>query len=411
MTSSEQVKNYLYGDGIHDDYPAIQELLDSGVSSVVLPEPEKFYIISQTLKLPSNMSLKLERFTQIRLADNSNCLMLQNSDYEKGNTNICVDGGIWDMNHANQWPNPFHFPNPEGKKWGDYAAEKGFNPKTSKAFSDFYAGVAMRFCRVKNFIVKNITVKNPVNFGIQAAYAEQFTFENIIFDYTEGSPKLWNMDGIHLEGFCKYGVIRNLQGACHDDLVAITADDGLVGPIESILVDGIYAENNCHSAVRLLSNKSLIKNVRITNVFGSFYAYCVGITNYSQGQSPENTGFYENIVIDNVFASVSQGTVDVMAGNFSPIHIDYNLKIRNLRISGLYRDEKNFAVPTIHIDQNTNIRQLILSDVRQTNTTGKPMPLINNNGMVERLILDAVDSGGEEMITGEGNILNHGKNS
>lgn len=31
----------LYGDGIYDDAPAIQEMLDSGISSVVLPVPQK----------------------------------------------------------------------------------------------------------------------------------------------------------------------------------------------------------------------------------------------------------------------------------------------------------------------------------------------------------------------------------
>ena len=33
----------IYGDGIHDDYLGIQELLDSGISTVELPIPEKPY--------------------------------------------------------------------------------------------------------------------------------------------------------------------------------------------------------------------------------------------------------------------------------------------------------------------------------------------------------------------------------
>ena len=37
----------LYGDGIHDDFPAIQELIDSGVKEVVLPEPKVCYLISK----------------------------------------------------------------------------------------------------------------------------------------------------------------------------------------------------------------------------------------------------------------------------------------------------------------------------------------------------------------------------
>lgn len=46
----------LYGDGIHDDYPAIQEMLDSGTSEVTLPAPEKNYLISKTLKIHGGQS-------------------------------------------------------------------------------------------------------------------------------------------------------------------------------------------------------------------------------------------------------------------------------------------------------------------------------------------------------------------
>ena len=56
------MKHILYGDGIHDDYPAIQEMINSGVCEVTLPVPEKNYLISQTLVLPSNFKLILPRF-------------------------------------------------------------------------------------------------------------------------------------------------------------------------------------------------------------------------------------------------------------------------------------------------------------------------------------------------------------
>ena len=46
----------LYGDGVHDDAPAIQELLDSGISAVVLPAPAKNYAIGSTLVIHSGQS-------------------------------------------------------------------------------------------------------------------------------------------------------------------------------------------------------------------------------------------------------------------------------------------------------------------------------------------------------------------
>jgi hypothetical protein len=36
-----EMKNRLFGDGVHDDYPAIQEMIDSGVCEVSLPAPKK----------------------------------------------------------------------------------------------------------------------------------------------------------------------------------------------------------------------------------------------------------------------------------------------------------------------------------------------------------------------------------
>ena len=34
------LNNQLYGDGIHDDYPAIREMIDSGMAEINLPVPE-----------------------------------------------------------------------------------------------------------------------------------------------------------------------------------------------------------------------------------------------------------------------------------------------------------------------------------------------------------------------------------
>ncbi|MBR2631932.1 MAG: hypothetical protein IKD29_00685, partial [Lentisphaeria bacterium] len=68
------MKYALYGDGVNDDTAAIQEMLDKG-GLVALPEPEKFYLISATLKIHSDTELVLGRFTEVRLAAKSNAPM------------------------------------------------------------------------------------------------------------------------------------------------------------------------------------------------------------------------------------------------------------------------------------------------------------------------------------------------
>ncbi len=374
----------LYGDGIHDDYPYIQEFLDSKVCEVSLPAPKVCYVISKTLKIHSNQTLKLPRFATIKLADNANCEMLENADFENFNVNVTVEGGIWDMNHNNQWPNPYHFKDTNGQyyfeKIGVPFRDWNYLRKLTSPIRGVYSGMCMRFCRIKNFTLKNLTLKNPVVYGVQLGYIEDFTVKDITFDYTEGSPKLWNMDGVHLEGGCKNGYISNLKGATHDDLVAITADDSLYGPIDNIVVENVYAYG-AHSAVRLLSHGEPIKNVTIRNVFGSYYVYCIGLTKYHG--TAEERGVMENILIENVFGCASIGTKDVAGGKNNFIWVQKGVDVENLQIKNVCRDEKTFPTPTIKIDEGAYVKRLQIQDVIIKNRTGKEMQPLNIDGKVE----------------------------
>ena len=246
----------LYGDGIHDDYPAIQEMIDSGTCEVTLPVPRVCYRLSKTLTLPSNFRLVLPRYAKIRLMDGANCFMLANKTVEKYSLktdnlshemfwfydaysnepedtaqNIEVTGGIWDFNNLGQNQNP---------------------SVTGKFEPAHYTGFGMLFYNVKGLKLSNLTLKDPVTFSVTLDTVSYFTVENITFDYNYGNPKAVSMDGIHLAGNCHYGVLRNLKGACYDDLVALNADEGSNGPITNIEINGIFAED-CHSAGRLLT--------------------------------------------------------------------------------------------------------------------------------------------------------------
>ena len=376
----------LYGNGIDDDYPAIQKMLDSGKAEIVLPAPEKFYLISKTLRIHSNQCLRLGRFTTIRLTPGANCVMIENDDFDTFCENICIDGGIWDMDHGKQRPNPFHFPDENGKNLFDNCGVKReeYQEKIASRLNSFkrdvYVGHCMRFCRIRRFVLKNVTIKNPVVFGVQMGCIEEFTISDVFFDYTEGSPKLWNMDGIHVEGNCKNGSITNLKGACHDDLVAITADDGLYGPISNILVDGIYAEGS-HSAVRLLSHGYPVNNVTIRNVFGSFYVYCIGLTKYHGDESER--GVMSNIVIENISACSCKGTVDVGGGNFPLLWVQKGVDVNGLTIDNVYREEKTYPTALLRIDEGSSVSDLRLRDVYQKNHLGKPIRFLDLDGTIK----------------------------
>lgn len=394
------MKTILYGDGVHDDYPAIQELLDSGSCCVALPAPKEHYIIGKTLKIHSNQELRLDRFALIRLADHANCSMLENASPKSYDKNISVSGGIWDMNHRHQWANPYHFPMPNGLTAEQEQEKAGFC-KNGRLFFEGYSGMCFRFNSIRTFVFRDVTIRNPVVYGIQMAYVEDFTVENLCFDYTEGSPKLWNMDGVHCEGGCRNGVIRNLKGACHDDLVAITSDDGIYGPIDNITVNGIYAYG-CHSAVRLLSVRTPISNIRISDVFGSFYVYAVMMSQYYQAKDAR--GIMRNIRIENLCASICEGTKDVPGNYESLIAIKSGLDIDGLIVDGLYRDESRCPLPSIEIESGAKITQLCIRHVHQRNSTGTGFPVLRNAGQIEGFCLSDISSGGDAVLKNTGEI-------
>lgn len=373
----------LYGDGIHDDTEAIQSLLDEKKRVVRLPLPDVCYMISKPLRIHSYQKLELDRFCHIKLMDNSNCMMLINADEE--NEWIEVTGGIWDLNNLGQMKNPFLFPH-----------------------DDFpgYNGFSIYFKNVKNLRMSHMTMKDPITFAITLEYAEQFTVEDITFDFNHGNPWPVNMDGVHLNGGCKMGVIRNLKGTCYDDLVAINAPEGQKGDITDIQVDGLFAYD-CHSAVRIHAGDEVVKNISISNVYGTYYQYCVGFS------TPDDTrmyeGYFDNITIKNIYASKAVRHSIYQKDNtfvYPLIWVQETRTVKNLHISELYRDEENVAVPAIWVKPTAAVENMVVCNVVQKNYTGEKMPVIENGGRIDNLVVQNIRAYDDEVIKNDGEIKN-----
>lgn len=395
----------LYGDGIHDDYPAIQEMIDSGACEVALPVPANKYLISKTLALPSNFKLILPRFAEICLMENSNCPMVCNdwkSIEDDGETvrsgrdkiwnfvsriskkaedkcsNIEVSGGIWNFNNKKQMPNPLR------------TLEFGVN--------EDYTGFGMQFFNVENLKISSLTMKDPITFALVIDLTSYFTVEDINFDFGDGNPMKLNMDGVHIDGNCHHGVIRNIKGACFDDLVALNAYEGLAGPISNISVENLFAEN-CHSAVRLLAINEKLSNVHITNVFGTYYQYCIALSKF---YPVDATDGFENIVIDNVYASKAprdEENIPIFKGSYvyPLIWVQDGVKIKNLEINSVYRKEYNVPVETIYLGDCGVMENVSINNVISENYTGNPMPLIVSKGDIKNFITSGLSTDGDEV--------------
>ncbi len=403
----------LYGDGIHDDYPAIQEMINSGVCEVTLPAPKVKYLISKTLVLPSNFRLVLPRFAEICLMENSNCPMLSNAwkniedngeivrsgrdkiwnfvsrispEKEDKCKNIEVVGGVWNFNNKEQMPNPLR------------TLEFGEN--------EDYTGFGIQFFNVENLKISSMTLKDPITFALVLDVVSYFTIEDITFDFVDGNPMKLNMDGVHIDGNCHHGVIRNIKGACFDDLVALNAYEGYAGPISNIVIDGLFAED-CHSAVRLLAIHEKLSNIHITNVFGTYYQYCIGLSKF---YPIETTDGFENIVIDNVYASKAvrdEENIPIFKGSyvFPLIWVQDGVKLKNLQISSVYRKEYNVPIETIYLGDCGTIENVSITNVSSENYTGKTMPLIVNNGYIKNFNTSCLYTDGDDVYIEKQNAL------
>lgn len=247
----------------------------------------------------------------------------------------------------------------------------------------------MFFYNVRNFRLSNMTFKDPSNYAVMIEKATYFTIENIDFDFNEGNPYSVNMDGIHLNGDCHYGLIKNLKGACYDDFVALNAYEGAGGDITNIEIDGLFAEN-CHSAVRLLTVQQKVEHITISNVFGTYYQYCIGLTKFYPG---ENIGCFDAIMLNNIHASKAKRlpVQEMHMGEgktyqFPFIWIQSDTKVKSMSINGLHRREYENPVATIQIDEGAEVDNLVLNDISAENYTDCEMPLIVNKGNVKKLM-------------------------
>lgn len=395
------MKYKLYGNGADDDFPAIQEMLDSGICRVTLPPPEKHYVIGNTLKIHSDQELRLPAFARVVLKAGANCAMLENADFDNGNKNVCLNGGVWDMNHNAQNPNPYHFPDPvTGRKFEDEIKRLRFDKTTSKTLvRGCYTGMCFRFCTVKNLVFKNITVVNPVVYGVQCAYTEDFTFENIVFRVQRGQPETVE--------YGRHPHRRRLQERRfpQPERRLPRRFAGVHCRRQPARPDFRYGSGR-HFRRRLPQRGAhafgghAVKNIHIRDIYGSFYVYCICMTKYYEDRPAR--GSFDNIVIENVYARFCDGTKDV-PGHWAPlIQIGKNVDIGSIAFRDIHRDEDNFAIETIGVEENTVIGKMTVYSAVQRNAAGGEMPFIKNEGKICTLVLDGVDTGGEKAIVGSG---------
>ena len=380
----------LYGDGIHDDTLALQELLDK-CGTVRIDEPGE-YLVSKTLLIHSNTRLMLSPGARLTAAPMSRCALIQNEHFADNGSvrdkNIEIIGGIWNGNCD---------------AMGLDAVYEVMHREDEPYSPSLFKGKLIRFAHVDNLALEKMTVKDPVSYGVQIADANGFVVRDIFFDYN------WHFgttDGIHVNGPSYNGVIENLYGTTNDDMIGMTTVDELhaevsQGEIVNIDIRNITARNG-YSGIRLLSAGGHdMRCVRISGVYGDYRHNAVLISHH--GTRPNTRIWFDDIIVEHVHAHKSPTVLpdecftywDGKGGailKLPVVWIEKGIKAGNITLRDISRHETTQTVGAlVQIDATAEIGRLVLDNITQTLADGVDAPMLTNAATVGKLIMRDVD--------------------
>lgn len=277
-------------DGVHDDTAAIQSAINDG--NVVIFPPGT-YLVSNQISVPSNRYLKMMPGTtflrkamtgQQCASTYTNANFFVNSDVNGGNTNITIEGGVYDGNEANQTP----------IDW-TAAVARG---------DTLFGSVGMRFKNVTHLRLRDLTLKNNPGVQIQVGTVTDFRIEDITVYYS-GSVTT-HKESLHVNGPATLGVIRDIRdNGGNDCIVAINANDDTFGlmcqgdisfiEVENLTRTGLDIPPYIGTAIMFLNSNYNIRDVTVRGIRGpGFQAESVVLFSAYEGTP---TGIIDRILI------------------------------------------------------------------------------------------------------------------
>lgn len=339
----------IYGDGVHDDTFAIQQLLDKK-GKVTLEDGT--YLIKKPLIIHDDTHFSLSKNAVMYLADGANCAIMDNDGLyrRKVNHNIIIEGGIWFGNHDKQERESI----PDENVPCDY----------DKYVENTLTVMMLRFVHVENLTIRNVTFKDPTSFALHIANVKYFTIENVFLDYDLKKP---NMDGVHLQGPARFGRVKNVYGNANDDHVALCANgtarsEVTRGVIEDVDIDGVYCDNG-YTGVRLLSRGDAVRNITIKNVHGKFRYFAVSFTHHYPLREDMPVTF-ENVHVSDLYVSKNQEDAYTSFRDGALIYFEYGVNCKNVLIENVYlAEEKGKKLPMTYVGENTCLENVKLKNV------------------------------------------------
>lgn len=220
-----------------------------------IPGRKEPYYLNAPLVLASRQSIKAAPDAEIRLKPGVNSCMVRNRsirdfsdrpvpDDLASDSDLEVEGGIWTTMAVG-------VPSLNGNRAG----------RSDAANTVPNCNGTLLFSNVRRLVVKNVVIRRCRSFGVHLGNVSQFHVEGIKFEEN-------GRDGVHVNGPASNGVIRDITGVTHDDLVALNAWEWrnytpTFGPIRNVVVEkvtGAPAGSKATDAIRLLPGVKRFSN-------------------------------------------------------------------------------------------------------------------------------------------------------
>ncbi|MBS4538222.1 hypothetical protein GOQ27_07090 [Clostridium sp. D2Q-11] len=326
------LKNVMIGfgakrDGVTDDIIPINKALAEG-GTVYIPGPGT-YLISDSMKIPSDTTLIIDPTATIKLANGANCYIVKNSDLVNGNSNITIIGGNWDGNALNQTR--------------DYS--------TGNILTGYY-GMGLLFYKVKGLKVKHLKTKEIEAWGIAYLDCEDCIFDDIEFDQPLPSQNGGKVNGDGVTGIGKNVIINNIRGYSNDDIVAVSSgiatlegiDTGLVyGNSENIKITNIFPRKK--NGTNELSMRGIaiyskgggkVSNVTVQTVKGYCKWEVIKVQTPIEWETTEKS-IFDNLVFEDIVKFADNGEEKV--SGFGALILLDNVHIKSITLDKILRRE------------------------------------------------------------------------
>jgi hypothetical protein len=208
----------------------IQASLDQH-KAVFLPGRAAPYYLDRPIVLSSGCRLLADPRAEIRLKPGTSTCMVRNEHVAgfqdrpvpadlQPDTDILIQGGIWTT----------------------LATMPGQNNGNGRGRADSTDSVpgchgVILLQNVQRAVVRDLTIRQGVPFGVHLGTAREFLVENLTFEDHR-------RDGVHCDGPASFGIIRGIRGKTGDDPVSLLSWDwqqysASFGPIHHILVQDV----------------------------------------------------------------------------------------------------------------------------------------------------------------------------